>query len=67
MFLAETAVDPETLSPGPVSFIAIALVAVLTIFLLFDMVRRLRKVNMRADINAKLDAEEAQSAETTSS
>lgn len=67
MFLAETAVDPETLSPGPVGFIAIALVAVLTIFLLFDMVRRLRKVNMRADINAKLDAEEAQSAETTSS
>ena len=67
MFLAETAVDPETLSPGPVGFVAIALVAVLTIFLLFDMVRRLRKVNMRADINAKLDAEEAQSAETTSS
>lgn len=60
MFLAETAVDPETLSPGPVGFVAIALVAVLTIFLLFDMVRRLRKVNMRADINAKLDAEAAE-------
>ncbi len=59
MFWAEQPVDPQTLSPGPVGFFAIAIVSLITIFLLFDMVRRLRKVNMRADITAKLDAEEA--------
>lgn len=59
MLFAEKTIDPELVSPGPVGFFATILVAGLTLVLLLDMVRRMRKVNMRADIKAKLDAEEA--------
>jgi hypothetical protein len=58
LFAAET-IDPELVSPGVVGFIATVLVSGLTLLLLLDMVRRMRRVNMRADIKAKLDAEEA--------
>ena len=58
LFAKET-IDPQLVSPGPVGFFATILVAGLTLLLLLDMVRRMRKVNMRADIQAKLDAEEA--------
>lgn len=61
MLFAEESIDPQLVSPGPVGFIAIALVGLVTVLLLVDMVRRMRKVNMRADINAKLDAEAASS------
>lgn len=59
MLFAEKTIDPQLVSPGPVGFFATILVAGLTLVLLLDMVRRMRKVNMRADIKAKLDAEEA--------
>ena len=62
MLFAEEAIDPQLVSPGVVGFVATAFVAVLTVLLLLDMVRRMRKVNMRADITAKLDAEEASEA-----
>ena len=58
LFAAET-IDPELVSPGVVGFVATVLVSGLTLLLLLDMVRRMRRVNMRADIKAKLDAEEA--------
>lgn len=61
MFLAEDTVNSVLLSPGPAGFITIIFVGGLTLVLLFDLIRRLRRVNMRADINAKLDAEEAAS------
>lgn len=59
MLFAEETIDPQLVSPGAVGFFATILVAGLTLLLLLDMVRRMRKVNMRADIKAKLDAEEA--------
>ncbi|WP_298120259.1 hypothetical protein [uncultured Aurantimicrobium sp.] len=59
MLFAEETIDPQLVSPGAVGFFATILVAGLTLLLLLDMVRRMRKVNMRADIQSKLDAEEA--------
>lgn len=59
VLFAEETIDPQLVSPGAVGFFATILVAGLTLLLLLDMVRRMRKVNMRADIQAKLDAEEA--------
>lgn len=44
-------------SPGTVGFLAVFGVTVGAIVLIFDMVRRVRRVRYRAEINAKLDAE----------
>ncbi len=60
MFLAEdTAIDPNIVTPGVVGFIATILVAVVTILLVWDMVRRIRRQRYQAEIEAKLDAEQA--------
>ncbi|MDH6532527.1 hypothetical protein M2119_000764 [Aurantimicrobium minutum] len=63
VLFAEETIDPQLVSPGVVGFVATAFVAILTVLLLLDMVRRMRKVNMRADIQEKLDAEEAAEAQ----
>jgi hypothetical protein len=60
VFLAEdTAIDPNIVTPGVVGFIATIFVAVVTILLLWDMVRRIRRQRYQAEIEAKLDAEQA--------
>lgn len=60
MFLAEdTAIDPNIVTPGVVGFVATILVAGVTILLLWDMVRRIRRQRYQAEIEAKLDAEQA--------
>ena len=60
MFLAEdTAIDPNIVTPGVVGFVATIFVAVVTILLLWDMVRRIRRQRYQAEIEAKLDAEQA--------
>jgi hypothetical protein len=60
VFLAEdTAIDPNIVSPGVVGFIATIFVAVVTILLVWDMVRRIRRQRYQAEIEAKLDAEQA--------
>jgi hypothetical protein len=60
VFLAEdTAIDPNIVTPGVVGFIATILVAVVTILLVWDMVRRIRRQRYQAEIEAKLDAEQA--------
>lgn len=64
MLFAEETIDPQLVSPGVIGFVATAFVAILTVLLLLDMIRRMRKVNMRADIKAKLDAEEAAEAQS---
>lgn len=51
--------DPTRVTPGPVGFIAIALVAITVILLLLDMNRRLRRLRYRAEIGERLDAEQA--------
>jgi hypothetical protein len=50
--------DPNLVTPGVIGFLAIAFIAILTVLLLVDMTRRVRRVRYRAEINDKLDAEE---------
>lgn len=49
--------DPNTVSPGVVGFIVILLIAVVTLLLCFDVVRRIRRTTYRAEIKERLDAE----------
>jgi hypothetical protein len=46
--------------------VAILFVGIVTLLLLADMIRRMRKVNMRAEINEKLDAEQASQEKSSS-
>lgn len=55
--------DPNTVTPGVEGFIAIAVVAILVIFLLVDMTRRIRRVRYRGEIRELLEAEQAMIAE----
>lgn len=52
-------VDPANTfySPGTIGFIATFGMASGAVFLIFDLVRRVRRVRYRAEIQAKLDAE----------
>lgn len=56
-------VDPSLVTPGPWGFAAIALLAVAVIFLVGDMLRRIRRGRVRADINEELEAEAEASAQ----
>ena len=47
-------------TPGPWGFIAFFGVAVVVLLLIIDMTRRIRRVRYRAEVNEKLDAEQAQ-------
>lgn len=60
-------VDPELVTPGPWGFIAIVFVALAVIVLVWDMMRRIRRGRVRADINEELEAEEqaARATDTT--
>lgn len=49
--------DPDTVTPGIWGFVATALVAIAVVFLGFDMVRRIRRTNYKAEISEKLEAE----------
>ena len=51
--------DPNTVTPGPIGFFAIFLVAAATILLGFDLVRRIRRTTYRAEIKERLEAERA--------
>ncbi|HKP06835.1 MAG TPA: hypothetical protein VJU58_06245 [Microbacterium sp.] len=52
------AVDPNLVSPGVVGFLFTAIIAIAVIFLVWDMMRRIRRGRVRADIQEQLDAEE---------
>ena len=52
--------DEDKVSPGVVGFIVIFIIAVATVLLIIDMVRRIRRVRYRAEVQEKLDAEEAE-------
>ncbi len=56
-------VDPNLVTPGVVGFVVTLGLIVATILLLVSLTRRIRRVNNRADIAARLDAEEAEAAE----
>ena len=49
--------DPNTVTPGVVGFAAIFFVAVATVLLCLDVVRRIRRTTYRAEIKERLDAE----------
>lgn len=51
--------DPATITPGPEGFLVIAVIAIALILLVTDMMRRIRRGRVRADIAEELDAEEA--------
>jgi TRAP-type C4-dicarboxylate transport system permease small subunit len=59
----EVVIDDTWYSPGVVGFIATFGMAGAAVFIIFDMVRRIRKVRYRAEIAEKLDAEQEATSE----
>lgn len=55
-------IDPNLVTPGVIGFVLTVAVAVAVVFLVIDMTRRIRRINYRAQVNEKLDAEEAAAA-----
>lgn len=55
--------DTDQVTPGVVGFVVTFALAILVILLVLDMVRRVRRVNYRAQIAEELDAEERERAE----
>jgi hypothetical protein len=49
--------DVNLVTPGVVGFVVTFLIAVATVFLVLDMVRRVRRVRYRAEIQEQLDEE----------
>ncbi|WP_438855093.1 hypothetical protein [Agromyces sp. M3QZ16-3] len=60
---AEEEFDPNDVTPGVVGFIATILIMVAVLLLVIDMVRRIRRVNYRAEARERIAAEEAAAAE----
>ena len=56
----DTTPDPDTVTPGVVGFIVTFLVAAVTVLLVIDMVRRVRRVNYREQMRAELEQELAE-------
>lgn len=56
-------VDEALIGPGVWSFVIFAFVAIASILLIMDMVRRTRRVRYRAEIQERLAAEAAEAAE----
>jgi hypothetical protein len=55
--------DTDQVTPGVVGFVVTFAVALIVILLVMDMVRRVRRVNYRAQIAEDLDAEEREIAD----
>lgn len=51
-------IDEDLVTPGVWGFVATFVLAVLVVLLVVDMVRRLRRVRYRAEVNERLDAED---------
>ncbi|WP_430645734.1 hypothetical protein [Agromyces sp. GXS1127] len=60
---AEEEFDPNDVTPGVVGFIATILIMLAVLLLVIDMVRRIRRVNYRAEARERIAAEEAAAAE----
>lgn len=52
--------DPESVTPGVWGFVLTAVVAIAVVALGFDMVRRIRRTNYKAEISERLEAELAE-------
>jgi hypothetical protein len=51
--------DPDLVTPGVIGFVVTLALILATIVILISMNRRVRRVNYRAEIAQRLDAEEA--------
>ncbi|MDH6180336.1 hypothetical protein M2152_000518 [Microbacteriaceae bacterium SG_E_30_P1] len=51
--------DPNIVTPGVIGFGATFLIAIVTVFLVMDMVRRVRRIRYRDEVRAELEAEQA--------
>lgn len=60
----EPTVDPTLVTPGPIGFVVIAVLALAVVALIWDMMRRIRRGRVRADINEELEAEQQADAAT---
>ena len=58
LILAEK-IDPNGVTPGVVGFIITAFVAIVSLFLILDMVRRMRRLRYREEAKYTVDAEVA--------
>lgn len=56
--------DPNSVTPGVIGFVITFLVAAVTVLLLIDMTRRVRRTRYRGEIREQLDAEQARAAES---
>lgn len=54
---AEEEFDPDTVTPGVWGFVLTFLVMAVVVLLVLDMVRRIRRVNYRAEVREQLEAE----------
>jgi len=52
--------DPNQVTPGVIGFAVTALIAVAVILLLWDFNRRVRRINDRADVKERIEAELAE-------
>lgn len=50
-------IDANDVTPGPAGFLIVAVIAAAVFLLIFDMLRRIRRVNYKAEINERLQAE----------
>lgn len=55
---AEVVIDDTWYSPGVVGFLATFGMAAAAVFLIFDLVKRIRRVRYRAEISERLDKEQ---------
>ncbi len=58
LILAEK-IDPNGVTPGVVGFVITAAVAILSLLLILDMVRRMRRLRYREEAKLNVDAEVA--------
>ncbi len=63
MIFAADELDPNLVTPGVVGFIATLFIAAMTVLLIFDMVRRIRRSRYREEVGIVLDAEAAAEAQ----
>ena len=54
--------DENAVTPGVIGFVATFFIAAVTVLLLIDMTRRVRRVRYRAEVQEKLAAEQAEAA-----
>ena len=59
MIFSAAELDPNLVTPGVVGFFATFFVAGMTILLVFDLVRRIRRSRYREEVGIMLDAEVA--------